>query len=109
MCARQEAIVLIKYTVDEWVEKYPVLYRWGGFSDILEEQIAACIRRYRFTGSFLGYVFKTLEYAGRGLVPLYSLDTPLSSLGGRTWMENVTEDSETGEIQMLGEKSHYYR
>ncbi len=107
--ARQEAVTFIRYTVDEWIEKYPVLQRWGGFSDVLDEQIAACIRRYRFTGSFLGYVFKTLEYAGRGLAPLYSLDTPLFSPGGRPWMENVTQDVETGEIRMLGEKSHYYR
>ena len=107
VCARQEAVTLVRYTVDEWIEKYPVLYRWGGFSDIVDEQIAACIRRYRFTGSFLGYLFKTLEYAGRGLAPLYSLDTPISSLGGRTWMDNVTEDPETGEVRMLGGKTHY--
>ena len=107
VCARQEAVTLVRYTVDEWIEKYPMLYRWGGFSDILDEQITACVRRYRFTGSFLGYLFKTLEYAGRGLAPLYSLDTPLSSLGGRTWMDNVTEDSESGEVRMLGERTHY--
>ncbi len=98
--ARQEAVTLIRYAVDDWVEKYYVLQRWGGFGDILEEQIAACIRRYRFTGSFLGYVFKTLEYAGRGLAPLYSLDKPLSPLGGRTWAENVIQDPETGEVRM---------
>ena len=106
--ARREAVQLIRFIVEEWIEKYYVLQRWSGFGEILEEQIDACIRRYRFTGSFLGYLFKTLEYAGRGLAPLYSLDTPLSPKSGRTWMENVTEDPETGELRMLGEKSHYY-
>ena len=106
LCARSEAVQYIRYITEEWIEKYYVLQRWSGFGDILEEQIAASIRRYRFTGSFLGYLFKTLEYAGRGLAPLYSLDTPLSPQAGRTWAENVTEDPETGELRMLGEKSH---
>ncbi len=46
--ARQEAITYIRYTVDEWIEKYYVLQRWSGFGELLEEEIAACIRRYRF-------------------------------------------------------------
>lgn len=100
--ARQEAVTFIRYTVDDWIEKYYVLQRWNGFGEILEEEIAACIRRYRFTGTFLGYVFKTLEYRGRGLAPLYSLDTPLSPIGGRTWTENVVQDEETGEMRMVG-------
>lgn len=98
--ARQEAVNLVRYTVDDWIEKYYVLQRWNGYSDELDEQLAACIRRYRFTGSFLGYVFKTLQYAGRGLAPTYSLDTPQSSLGKKTWAENVVQDSETGQARM---------
>ncbi len=98
--AKEEAVRLIRYTVDDWIEKYYVLQRWSGFGDLLEEEIAACIRRYRFSGTFLGYVFKTLEFRGRGLAPLYSLDKPLSQLGGRTWAERVVEDPDTGEIRM---------
>lgn len=98
--ARDEAVTLIRYVVDDWIEKYFVLQRWAGYSDILEEQLVACIRRYRFTGSFLGYVFKTLEYAGRGLAPTYSLDKPISLLSTKTWAENVVQDAETGEIRM---------
>ena len=103
--ARQEAVTLIRYTVDDWIEKYYMLQRWNGYSDALEEQLAACVRRYRFTGSFLGYVFKTLEYAGRGLAPTYSLDAPLSPLSEKTWAENVIQDSETGEIRMFRSRS----
>ena len=99
--ARQEAVSLIRFTVDDWIEKYYVLQRWNGFGEILEEEIAACIRRYRFTGTFLGYVFKTLEYRGRGLAPLYSLDTPLSPIGGRTWAESVVQDEKTGEVRIF--------
>jgi hypothetical protein len=53
--ARQEIIKLVTFTIE------------------------GCVRCYRYSGSFIGYLFKTLEYAGRGLRPIvaYSLDDPL--------------------------------
>ena len=41
-----------------------------GYDDMIQERIEGCIRRYRYSGSFIGYLFKTLEYAGRGLRPI---------------------------------------
>lgn len=98
--AMQEAKTLVRFVADEWVDKYWMLARWKFNSEALDEQIAACIRRYRFTGSFLGYLYKTLEYAGRGLAPIYSLDDPLCDGAYRTHAENVVQDPETGEIKM---------
>ena len=37
--------------------------------DEIQNQLEACIRRYRYTGSFMSYVFRTLECAGRGIRP----------------------------------------
>jgi hypothetical protein len=33
-----------------------------------------CIRLYRYTGTFLGYLYKTLEYSALGKPPLHSLN-----------------------------------
>lgn len=92
--------MLIRYAVDEWIERFPMLSRWKYNSDQLDEQIVGCIHRYRFTGSFLGYLYKTLLYSGRGLRPVYSLDEPLFRGSEKTKAENVVQDPETGEIKM---------
>jgi hypothetical protein len=74
--ARQEIIKLVRHTIDEWIEQEPKISCWEGFDDLIQERLEVCIRRYRYSGSFIGYLFKTLEYAGRGLRPIkaYSLD-----------------------------------
>jgi hypothetical protein len=98
--ALKEAVTLIRYAAEEWIERFPMLCRWKYNSDLLEEQIVGCIRRYRFTGSFLGYLYKTLLYSGRGLRPVYSLDEPVFRGSEKTKAENVVQDPETGEIKM---------
>lgn len=74
--AEKELISLVTCIIDEWMERSKVIRQWSGYTNDLEEQIKGCIRRYRYTGSFLGYLYRTLYYAGRGLRPLcaYSLD-----------------------------------
>jgi hypothetical protein len=71
---------LIGYAVDSWIEQHEFLSRWRGYDEEVREQIEGCILRYRYTGSFIRYVYKTLEYAARGMRPLfaYSLDEPLT-------------------------------
>ncbi len=74
--AKQEIIKLLNFTIDEWIERNSNLYSWRGYDPLIQIRIECCIRRYRYSGSFIRYVFKTLEYAARGLQPLiaYSLD-----------------------------------
>jgi len=74
--ANHELMKLLAYTIDEWLENDACLCRWRGHEDELRRQVDGCIRRYRYSGSFLRYLYRTLEYAGRGLQPLhaYSLD-----------------------------------
>ncbi len=74
--AKQEIINLVRPTIGEWIERCPKLSCWEGRDDLIGERIECCIRRYRYSGTFIGYLFKTLEYAGRGLRPIvaYSLD-----------------------------------
>ncbi len=79
--AKQEIIKLLRFTIDEWIEHNPKISRWKGHEYLIEKRIEGCIRCYRYSGSFMGYLFKTLEYAGRGLRPIieYSLDESLYS------------------------------
>lgn len=96
--AQQELVELLRYTVDDWIERYYYLKKWKGYTDDVEDKIRGCIRCYRYTGSFLGYLYKTLEYSGRGIVPLqkYSLDDPVLD-GKKTKIDYVVvkEESDT--------------
>jgi hypothetical protein len=51
----------------------------------------------------MGYLFKTLEFAGRGLRPIvaYSLDDPLCS-GEKRRIDRIAQNPETGEILVCG-------
>lgn len=101
--AKQEIIKLVGFTIDEWIEEYPKISCWEGLDDMIQARIEGCIRRYRYSGSFIGYLFKTLEYAGRGLRPIvaYSLDDYLYS-GEKRRAERVALNPETAEIMIYG-------
>ena len=77
LLARQELTGLIKFTIDDWIERYSFLSRWRGHDNEIQNQLEACIRRYRYTGSFVNYLFRTLECAGRGIRPvrMFSVDS----------------------------------
>ncbi|MEN8263269.1 MAG: hypothetical protein ABFR82_07385 [Nitrospirota bacterium] len=77
--ANEEIIKLVGFIVDDWIERHPTISSWKGNESLIQKRIEGRIRCYRYSGSFLGYLFKTLEYAGRGLRPIteYSLDDSL--------------------------------
>jgi hypothetical protein len=77
--AKQEIINLLSFTIDDWIERCPKFSCWRGYDQLIQRRLECCIRCYRYSGSFIGYVFKTLEYAARGLRPViaYSLDDSL--------------------------------
>ncbi len=77
--AKQELMKLLVFTIDDWIDRYWFLSRWRGYEAEIRTQVERCIRRYRYSGSFLRYLFRTLDYAGRGIRPLlaYSLDEPI--------------------------------
>ena len=71
--AGEELMKLVGYTVDEWLESHPFLSRWRGHEEELKEEVAGCVRRYRYTGSFIRFLHATLAYAARGIQPSISL------------------------------------
>jgi hypothetical protein len=103
LVATQEIMKLLRLTIDEWIEQYPKMSCWEGLDDVVEGHIEGCIRRYRYSGSFIGYLFKTLKYAGRGFRPrvAYSLDDHLYA-GERRRGDRVALDPETNEIVIYG-------
>jgi len=80
ICAQEELVKWVTFITDDWIDRYPQMLRWKGYEDEVGDKIKHCIRCYRYTGSFLGYLFKTLEYSARGKPPLCSLDDTF--LGG---------------------------
>jgi hypothetical protein len=76
LLARLKLMELLRYTIDDWIEWHHCISRWRGYEQETQKQLEGCIRRDRYTGSFLTYVFRTLEYAGQGIIPprVYSLD-----------------------------------
>ena len=97
--AKQELLELLLFSVEEWIAKYIWLSRWSGYDEKIKEQLEGCIHRYRYTGSFLRYVYKTLEYAGRGIRPLYafSLNEPVFEEGASR-IDRFGYDPANGEI-----------
>ena len=101
--AKREIIKLVRFTIDEWIEQNPKISRWKGYEHLIQKKIEDCVRCYRYSGSFMGYLFKTLEYAGRGLKPVvvHSLDdSPYP--GGRKRIDRIAQHPETGEIRLYG-------
>jgi len=97
--AKQEIIKLARFTIDVWIEQHPKMSCWEGLDDMIQERIEGCIRRYRYSGSFIGYLFKTLEYAGRGLRPIvaFSMDDHLYC-GKKRKGDRFAINPETAEI-----------
>lgn len=108
LSAKQEVMKLVNYTISDWLEKYYFLNRWQGYEEEIQKQLEGCIRRYRYTGSFLHYVFRTLEYAGRGIRPFYaySLNEPVAYGATKCHIENIVQDPETGAAKMYKQSDY---
>lgn len=85
LLAKDEAINLLENLVNQWIEYDKSLFSWKGYNELITEHIEACIRRFRYAGSFIGYLYRTLEYSGRGLIPIekFSLDESSNITGKR--------------------------
>lgn len=103
--AKQRALFLIKQLVDCWIENNG-LRHWRGYTDLIDQNIDRCIRRYRHSGSFLVYLYRTLEYSGRGLKSLeaFSLDE-CSPITEKRKSESLIYDPTSGETRLFSRKS----
>jgi hypothetical protein len=106
LLAQQQVVMLVRCTVDDWIEKYFVLSRWSSYGEEIDDKIIGCVQRYRYTGSFFGYLFKTMYYSARYLRYVYSLDRPLYDDSETTLADRVVQDAETGEVRMYDRSYH---
>jgi len=108
LLAKREVMKLLRYTIDDWIERYRCMSRWEGYDEKIQKYLEGCIRRYRYTGSFLTYLFRTFQYAGRGLQPLYaySLNEPVAFGSQKCKLENVYKYGEKNEIRIHRRKNH---
>jgi hypothetical protein len=99
MSATHKIVRLIGYTIEDWIDRHPFLSRWREHGAEVQNNLERCIRRYRYSGSFLCYVFRTLEYAARGMKPLQarSLDEPIFD-GALSRIETIGQDPETNTL-----------
>jgi hypothetical protein len=82
--------------------RFIIMSPWKYHDESLHKTIAGCIRRYRYTGSFLHYLFRSLELGSRQLphLRILSLDD-LSPFTGRRRLDFVVQDGETHEARMF--------
>lgn len=97
--AKDKISLLLRYLVDYWIEFDRSFFSWKGYNDLIDNHIDGCIRRFRYAGSFIGYLYKTLEYSGRGLTPLekFSLDN-YSFITGKRIINKVSKDEDIKEL-----------
>lgn len=107
--AEEKLLFLLKQIIYQWVEYCPRLYRWKGHQEDLDIVIKRCIYCYRFTGSFIGYLFKSLEYSAWGLKAFqaYSID---ACKPGTTYSmaDTLTKDPQTGRVVQGYKADTYY-
>lgn len=108
LTAREELAELIGFTIQNWIDRYWYLSRWRHHPEALRAQVEGCVHRYRFTGSFVNYLFKTLVLSARGLPPIriFSLDRPIGEDAETTSAEHLVQDAETGEIRLYERSRH---
>lgn len=108
LAAKRKVILLVSHLVSQWVEDFK-LPRWKGYDDLIYKNIESCIRRFRYAGSFLGYLYRTLEYSGRGLKPLEAFSLNGKITGGKA--NNAIYDIETGETKIFNRhcSQNYYK
>ena len=106
--ANKYLLSLMPGVIEQWSERNPFLGRWRFYPELLQKTISGCIVRYRYSGSFLRYLFRSLEYASYGLRPLeaFSLDELISGTD-RSLAENVIHDAETQEITIYRSLGSY--
>ena len=72
--AKEHVVECMTFIIYEWIEDSRYLVRWKGYTNEIGNKIQGCIRNYRYSGSFMNYVFRTFQYSARGLRPILSLD-----------------------------------
>jgi hypothetical protein len=88
--AQKKLIEWLNFIITEWTEYLPPIAKWKGYPDGILGNIQQCIRCYRYTGTFIGYLYKTFLYSARGLRSTCSLNTPIGK-GNKTRIDYIIQ------------------
>jgi hypothetical protein len=97
--AEEELMDFLVLMAGEWVDRYPRLWKWQWYPGRLQEKCRYVIYHYRYTGTFSGYLYKTLEYSAMYLPKPVFLDGTILE-GDQRKVDDVIHDPETGENRM---------
>ncbi|HMH31867.1 MAG TPA: hypothetical protein VK543_02495 [Puia sp.] len=89
--AQKKVIEWLTIIVNEWIESSSSLVKWKGYPGDVIERIQGCIRCYRYTGTFIGYVYKTFQYSARGLRSTCSLNDRVGK-GTKTRIDYIIQE-----------------
>jgi len=98
--AEEELLELLIFMAEDWIDRFPRLWKWKWHSERLREKCKDCIHRYRYTGTFPGYLYKTLEFSAM-ILPKPQLLDDTKFEGDRRKVDSVIQNPESGELQMF--------
>ncbi len=92
--AVRELKSLYIFMLNKWLEESKPLRRWRGYENEMVDLLEGCIFRYRYSGTFIGFLYRTLQLSALALEPLeaFSLDD-ISQVTGKSRIETLMVDS----------------
>lgn len=78
------------FMLNKWLEESKPLRRWRGYENEMIDLLEGCIFRYRYSGTFIGFLYRTLQLSALALEPLeaFSLDD-ISVVTGKSRVETL--------------------
>ncbi len=82
------------FMLNKWIEESKSLRRWRGYENEMFDLLEGCIFRYRYSGTFIGFLYRTLQLSALALEPLeaFSLDD-ISMVTGKSRVETLVVEA----------------
>jgi hypothetical protein len=82
------------FMLNKWIEESKSLRRWRGYESEMFDLLEGCIFRYRYSGTFIGFLYRTLQLSALALEPLeaFSLDD-ISVVTGKSRVETLVVEA----------------
>ncbi len=72
--AKEKIIECMTFIIYEWMAHSQYMKRWNNYSSEIQTKIESCIRNYRYSGSFMKYLYMSFYYSAKGLHSTCSLN-----------------------------------
>ncbi len=63
VAAEEELMNFLALITGEWIYRDSRLWQWQQYPELLSEKCKYCIYHYRYTGTFIGYLYTKLKYS----------------------------------------------